>query len=188
MAIVRLASQNKAAVSATSSVSAVQAATPAIYSTTIAVVYADVTGANVAISGFTQDATQNSASTHSISIFSRINAGTESATVTATATSATVMGICVSQYTGVMSASTPVDQVVTAAAGSASSMSPGTTGTTAQWNELCIVGVGLEGNVTAPTYTGGFTAVQAGVRTLNGELIVTAKGTQTQRWDGLRLE
>jgi len=163
MGIARIASQDANGGSGVSaSISATYAATPTKGDLLIACVMSNKPKLTNAITGWTliQEATW-SASGSSISLFAKVADGTESTTVTATATAATVMRLFITEYSGTTAYSTTPNNWANATGGMDNQAS-GTTRTeaigstfSAQDNLLYLAVIGFSAVTSAQTFNMG---------------------------------
>lgn len=159
MAISRITTQDATGTNAGTSVSATYAVTPTSGNLLVAIIQDNGAGISTTITGWIQAVTDSSSGTAEAYIFYRIANGTESTTVTANNSGATLMNIAIYEYRG-LSTSLVLDKTVSNTGGAGSSVSTGTTPTTTASNELLVAGVGVFGvTATSPSWTNSFNAI-----------------------------
>lgn len=187
MAISRVTGQDAKNVSTTTSVAVAYPGATTSGNLLIASVYANQTNANTNISGWNAIEGILSGTAQTIAIYWKISDGTET-TITATATSATIMKLHIYEYTG--NDATPADQSTTSTSGTTSvtTLATGTINTT-QADELIFVALGTAGNTTTHAFNNSFSKRQsdaASIRLVDADLIVSATGAYntTATWSG----
>ena len=147
---------------------------PAQYHTVIAIVYSSTSHVNLAITGYTKQGFINQ-SGGSTTIWSKLCGAGESTSVTVTG-GATNTSIVVRSYSNLTA--TPLDQTASAGSTSATTLALTTASTTVA-DELCIVGVGVQGTFSSPAFDNSFVLKQNISRLFIGEKIISATGTVT---------
>ncbi len=185
MAISRLTGQDAKNISTTTSVVGTYPGATTSGNLLIASVMANVTKANVDISGWTATEGDLSSTAQTVGVYWKIADGSET-TVTATGTAATVMKIHIYEYTG--NAASPFDQSNTATSNvtSVTSLLSGSI-TTTQADELIFIATATAGNATSHSYDSSFNLRQtdaANIRLFDADRIVasTATYSSTASW------
>lgn len=178
----------------TTSVTATLATTPKKGNLLVVSVTANVASASVTISGFTQAVTiALAAGISSNQIFYKISDGTETTTISATGTLATLMQMHAYEFSGFNTdTATVLDQTASVADSTltVTSRSSGTTGTTANADELVFVSIAMSTtNGGGLSWTNSYTAgvVTTSLATAYTTPIVTGAQSTTASWTTLAL-
>lgn len=148
--------------------------TPTNGNTLIAVHFANATPTTPA--GWTQVRQRNFGTSRYLTAYRKNAGGSEPTGLTVTATGASLQDLHLYEYSGLATA--PDDQGVDNASGGATSLSTGTTGTTAQADELLMAAVaGIAALNGVNSYTNSFAEQADTARMGSGDRIVSATGT-----------
>lgn len=168
----------------TTPVTATLSTTPITGNLLVAIVNANVASGSVTITGFTSAVSvATNVGIGSIQIFSKICDGTDTTSIQAVGTVATLMEIHVFEFSGITTGNTTVKDLTASTVDggiTTTSRASGTTGTTNNADELVIAAIGmLLTNGGLVSWSNSFVTGISTDKTLSSYLLTTATGTQS---------